>query len=84
MKRREKNLKKQTDASRSNGAIERLGDLRCFSNNNKQLDADGDDNDDDDGDGGAMDCTTVHCTDNTEDKKLIGLNRLDDPRPIQL
>ena len=50
MKRREKNLKKQTDGSRSNGAIERLGDLRCFSNNNKQLDADGDDDDDDDGD----------------------------------
>ena len=50
MKRREKNLKKQTDGSRSNGAIERLGDLRCFSNNNKQLDADGDDDDNDDGD----------------------------------
>ena len=46
--------------------------------------SDGDDNDDDDGGPGAMDCTTVHCTDNTEDKKLIGLNRLDDPRPIQL
>ena len=30
--------------------LERLGDLRCFSNNNKQLDADGDDDDDDDGD----------------------------------
>ena len=50
MKRREKNLKKQTDGSKSNGAIERLGDPRCFSNNNKQLDADGDDDDDDDGD----------------------------------
>ena len=46
--------------------------------------SDGDDNDDDDGDAGAMDCTTVHCTDNTEDKKLIGLSSLDDPRPIQL
>ena len=45
---------------------------------------DGDDIDDGDGDAGAVDCTTVHCTDNTRDKKLIGLNRLDDPRPIQL
>ena len=46
--------------------------------------SDGDDIDDGDGDAGAVDCTTVHCTDNTRDKKLIGLNRLDDPRPIQL